>query len=68
MGLVAGVETALKRFSRGEKSRLKVKSRYAYGAEGCAEHNIPVFTDLVYEVQLEEFVKVNLCLLHNELD
>jgi FK506-binding protein 4/5 len=60
VGVVDGVEQALKKFKKGEKSLLIVKSHYAYGAEGCASHNIPANTDLEYEVELKKFEKVGI--------
>ena len=58
VGIVDGVEQAIKKFKKGEKSLLKVKARYAYGATGCPDHNIPANADLEYEVQLKKFEKV----------
>jgi len=58
VGIVEGVEQAIKKFKKGEKSLLKVKARYAYGASGCADYNIPANADLEYEVELKKFEKV----------
>lgn len=60
VGVVEGVEIALKRFSRGEKSRLEVKSSMAYGAEGCPSLSIPSNSDLVYEVELRSCERVSI--------
>ena len=57
-GVVEGVDHAMKKFIRGEKSLLQVKARYAYGSEGCPQHNIPAGADLDYEVTLKTFEKV----------
>jgi len=58
VGIVDGVEQALKKFKKGERSLLKVQAKYAYGAAGCADHDIPANTDLEYEVELKKFEKV----------
>lgn len=57
VGIVDGVEQAIKKFKKGEKSVLKVKAEYAYGAAGCADHNIPANANLEYEVELKKFEK-----------
>lgn len=57
VGIVDGVEQAIKKFKKGEKSLLKVTAKYAYGANGCADHNIPANADLEYEVELKKFEK-----------
>jgi len=59
VGIVDGVEQAIKKFKKGEKSLLKVRAEYAYGATGCADHNIPANADLEYEVTLKKFEKVS---------
>jgi len=58
VGIIDGVEQAIKKFKKGEKSLLKVQAKYAYGANGCAERNIPANADLEYEVELKKFEKV----------
>jgi len=57
--VVLGVELGLKKFKSGEKSKLKIKSEYAYGEKGHNEYNIPPGADLEYEVTLKTFEKVN---------
>lgn len=59
VGVVDGVEQALKKFKQGEKSKLQVKAKYAYGPEGNSTHNIPSNADLEYEVELKKFEKVS---------
>jgi hypothetical protein len=58
VGVVDGVEQALKKFKNGEKSLLQVKAQYAYGADGNATYNIPPNADIEYEVELKKFEKV----------
>ncbi|ESO13091.1 hypothetical protein HELRODRAFT_63586 [Helobdella robusta] len=53
-GVVEGVEQALLRFSRGEKARLKLKSRVGFGEHGCEKFAIPPNADLEYDVRLLE--------------
>lgn len=57
VGVVDGVDQAIKKFKKGEKSLLKVKAGYAYGAVGCVDYNIPADADLEYEVELKKFEK-----------
>jgi len=58
-GIVDGVEQAIKKFRKGERSLLKVQAKYAYGSVGCVDHNIPANTDLQYEVELKKFEKAS---------
>lgn len=53
-----GLEQALKKFENKEHSRLWIKSKYAFGKEGCAKFNIPPDADIVYEVEMKNFEKV----------
>ncbi|KAK0162753.1 hypothetical protein PV327_006505 [Microctonus hyperodae] len=55
--IVEGIEEALRRFKLGEKSRLKVKSKYAFKTIGNAEFNIPPSADVEYIVELKNFEK-----------
>lgn len=57
-GVVEGVEIALKRFLNEEKSKLLIKSKYAFKEQGKAEFNIPPNADVEYEVELKNFEKV----------
>lgn len=57
-GIMPGVEIALRKFRRGEKSRLKVSASYGYGSEGCAAMNIGPGAELTYEVEMRHFVRV----------
>ena len=58
--IIEGLEIALKKFKKGEKSRLKIQSKYAYGSAGCPEKNIPANAEVIYDVTLKEFDKVSL--------
>ncbi|XP_043267616.1 FK506-binding protein 59 isoform X2 [Venturia canescens] len=57
-GIIEGVERALEKFSSGEKSRLKIKSKFAFKSEGKAEFGIPADADVEYTIQLNNFEKV----------
>ncbi|XP_032685347.1 FK506-binding protein 59-like isoform X2 [Odontomachus brunneus] len=57
VGIVEGVEIALKRFLNEEKSRLIIKSKYAFKEKGNTEFNIPPNADVEYEVELKSFEK-----------
>lgn len=56
-GIIPGIEQAIKKFIRGEKSKLEIKAQYAYGTEGSKTDNIPPGADLTYEVTLKTFEK-----------
>jgi len=57
-GIIEGVEIALQRFLKGEKSKLLIKSKYAFKEEGNSKYNIPPNADVEYEVELQNFEKV----------
>lgn len=59
--IVEGVETALQSFLKGEKSRLLIKSKYAFKQQGSPKYNIPPNADVEYEVELQNFEKVYNC-------
>ncbi len=42
----------------GEHCRLTIKSKYAFGAEGNKEFNIPPDSSVEYDVKLTSFEKV----------
>ena len=54
-----GIEEALKKFKKKEKSKLKIKSEYAFGATGRPELKIPPNADVEYTVTLNSFEKVS---------
>lgn len=56
-GIVEGVERALESFKSGEKSKLKIKSKYAFKSEGKPEFNIPPKATVEYIVELKSFEK-----------
>jgi len=58
VGIVEGIEIALQRFMMGEKSRLLIKSKYAFKEKGNIGYNIQPNADVEYEVELKHFEKV----------
>lgn len=58
-GVVDGVEKALEKFRSGEKSRLKIKSKYAFKNLGKSEFDIPPNATVEYIVELKSFEKVS---------
>ncbi|KAK4311688.1 hypothetical protein Pmani_016823 [Petrolisthes manimaculis] len=52
-----GLETALEKFKKGEKSTLKLSPDYGYGKEGNVALGIPPGASLQYEVELHNFEK-----------
>ncbi|XP_017877085.1 FK506-binding protein 59 isoform X2 [Ceratina calcarata] len=66
VGVIEGVEKALESFKQGEKSKLKIKSKYAFKKEGNSEFNIPPNATVEYTVELKSFEKgVNAWSLNN---
>jgi len=53
-----GVEIALEKFKEGEKSRLVIAPKYAFGSKGHDEYKIPADAKVEYEVELLTFEKV----------
>lgn len=49
-GLPEGVDVAVRKFKKGEKSKLTLKPEYAFGTEGSESYNIPADATVVYEV------------------
>ncbi|XP_003704657.1 FK506-binding protein 59kD isoform X1 [Megachile rotundata] len=56
-GVIEGVEKALESFKSGEKSRLKIKSKYAFKNVGKSEFDIPPNATVEYIVELKSFEK-----------
>ncbi|CAB0033365.1 unnamed protein product [Trichogramma brassicae] len=56
-GVIRGVEIALEKFKKGEKSKVFIKSKYAFGTSGKPEFNIPPNADVEYIVELKNFEK-----------
>ncbi|CAD1480957.1 unnamed protein product, partial [Heterotrigona itama] len=56
-GVVEGAEKALESFKSGEKSKLKIKSKYAFKNIGKAEFDIPPNATVEYTVELKNFEK-----------
>lgn len=54
-GIPEGVEVALGRFKKGEKSKIKLKSKYAFKDAGKPEYNIPPNANVEYVVELKNF-------------
>lgn len=53
--IIPGIEIAIENFKKNEKSRLKIKSRHAFGVKGSPEYNIPPNASVEYEVVLKNF-------------
>lgn len=56
--VIEGVEKALEKFKKGEVSRLVIKPKHAFGAEGNSELGIPPNAIVEYTVTLKTFEKV----------
>lgn len=55
--ITSGLEAAIKKMKRGERSRFSMTPKYCYGSEGNKSLNIPENASLVYEVELVSFEK-----------
>lgn len=56
--VVEGIDVALKKFKKGEKSKIYLTPKYAFGSEGSAELNIPPDSSVEYEITLNLLEKV----------
>lgn len=52
-----GLETALEKFKKGEKSVIKLSPKYAFGAEGNPSLGVPPGASVEYEAELSSFEK-----------
>ncbi|KAK8737486.1 hypothetical protein OTU49_004518 [Cherax quadricarinatus] len=52
-----GLERALERFKKGEKSTIKLSPKYAFGSAGNIAIGVPPGVSLEYEVELRNFEK-----------
>lgn len=52
-----GLETALEKFKKGEKSVIKLSPKYAFGAEGKPSLGVPPGASVEYEAELRSFEK-----------
>ncbi|CAL1278681.1 unnamed protein product [Larinioides sclopetarius] len=57
VGVVEGIETALKKFKKGEKSRIILAPKYAWDSTGNSDFDIPPNATVEYEVTLKSFEK-----------
>lgn len=57
VGIVDGLEIALKKFKKGEQSKIILSPKYAFGTDGNAELNIPPNATVEYVVTLKSFEK-----------
>ncbi|XP_035217777.1 peptidyl-prolyl cis-trans isomerase FKBP4-like [Stegodyphus dumicola] len=57
VGVVEGLDIALKKFKRGEKSKIILSPKYAFGPSGNSDLNVPPNSTVEYEVTLKSFEK-----------
>ena len=57
--IVDGVEHALTKFHKNEKSVITMNSVHAYGSAGCPSKNIPANAEVEYVLTLKEFESVS---------
>lgn len=56
-GIIPGLEIATKKMKLGEKDRLVISPKYAFGETGCPELGVPPNATLAYEVEMVNFEK-----------
>lgn len=60
-GLPDGVDKALKRFNKGEKAMVHLKtSRWTYAKQPPAQYGLPADAELDFELTLKNFEKVGM--------
>ena len=57
--IVEGVEQGLRSMKSGERALLRIKARYAYGAEGYEKRGIPPDADVEFDVDFEDYDPVS---------
>ncbi|XP_072034788.1 peptidyl-prolyl cis-trans isomerase FKBP4-like [Amphiura filiformis] len=55
--VIEGIEMGVKEMQKGEKCHLMIKPKYAFGAEGNKEFNIPPDSIVEYDITLTSFEK-----------
>jgi len=55
VNIVEGVEYGLRSMKAGERALLRIKSKYAYGAEGLPKHGIPPDAEVEFDVDFEYY-------------
>ncbi len=61
--VILGIDLAVKRFKKGEISRLVIAPQYAFGKEGNPDLKIPPDAEVTYTVELKNFEKVKYMLI-----
>ena len=56
--IIDGLDRAVKKFNKGEKSKLVISSKYAYGSHGSEEYDIPPQSEVEYTLELLDFTRV----------
>ena len=56
--IIDGLDRAVKKFKKGEKSKLVISSKYAYDSHGSEEYGIPPQSEVEYTLELLDFTRV----------
>eukprot|EP01065_Artemidia_motanka_P046567 TRINITY_DN7083_c0_g1_i1.p1 TRINITY_DN7083_c0_g1~~TRINITY_DN7083_c0_g1_i1.p1 ORF type:complete len:436 (+),score=132.30 TRINITY_DN7083_c0_g1_i1:78-1385(+) len=54
--MTQGFDLAVKSMRRGEKAKVTLRPKYAYGHKGCEERGVPPGSNIIWEIELLEFV------------
>lgn len=60
-GLPEGIDVAIRKFKKGEKSRLKLAPEYGFGADGSEEYGVPPDATVTYEVSYHPAITATAC-------
>jgi len=55
VNIVEGVEQGLRSMKSGERALLRIKAKYAYGAEGSERLRVPPNADVEFDVDFESY-------------
>jgi len=58
LGVCEGLEIAISKMKKGEVAEVDIKSKFAFGAAGKTELNVPASADITYEVHLKNCERV----------
>jgi len=58
-GLPEGIDKAVRRFKKAERSSVHLTPKWGYGKKGSEQYGVPAMADLDFLIELKEFEKVS---------
>lgn len=58
--IIDGLDRAVRKFKKGEKSRLVIASKYAFGTDGSEKYSLPPDAAVEYTLELLDFTRVSM--------